>query len=128
MKFLKLFESFDQSDKITSVNNIIVGYFLFNYFVENDICVRRTGLVNDYGFHIDGSEFLWITPEKQEVMRSLNSRHHFLSAFSGLLDDKIAKEISYTRFSEIKGTISAAIKYINYLKTTPNKKHLLQIK
>ena len=123
MRHLKLFEAFGQSDKITSVNNIIVGYFLFNYFVENDICVVYTDLT--YEFNKDGSEILWITPEKQAVMRTLKSRHHFFSAFSGLLNDKIAKQIAYTRFSEIQGTRSAGLKYINYLKTTPNKKHLL---
>lgn len=126
MKHLRLFESYNQINKVEMVNNILIEYSLFNYFVNNDICVIYTD--SAYGFNKDGSEFLWITPGKQEVMRTLNSRHHFLSAFSGLLDDKIAKEIAYTRFSEIHATRSAGLKYINYLKTTPDKKHLLQIK
>lgn len=123
MKHLKLFESYNQINKVEMVNNILIEYSLFNYFVKNNICVRYRSLT--YCFNKDGSEFLWITPEKQEVMRTLSSRHHFLSAFSGILDDKIAKEIAYTRFSEIHATRSAGLKYINYLRTTPEKNHLL---
>lgn len=130
MKHLKLFEAFDQSDKITSVNNIIVGYFLFNYFVNNDIRVSKSNSGGVYGFEKDGSRFLLITcdqTQEEVVFRTPYTRSHFLPAFSGLLNHYITINLAYARFSgdECQGIIWAMLKYINYLRTTPEKNHLL---
>ena len=81
MKHLKLFESYSQIHKVEMVNNILIEYFLFNYFVENDICVISTDLV--YGFNKDGSKFLWIIPDKQEVFITPNARNHFFLGIFG---------------------------------------------
>ena len=129
MKHLKLFEAYSQIHKVEMVNNILIEYFLFNYFVNNDICVRSS-LGSNYGFKKDDSYFLWIDaceqPEEQEAFRTSHTKSHFLSAFSGRLDDEITEKIAWTKFFEIQGILWAGLKYINYLRTTPEKNHLLQ--
>ena len=55
MKHLKLFEAYKKEDNIFFVNNILVGYLFFKFFVEREIKIEvdkdyAPGLI--YYFHI----------------------------------------------------------------------------
>lgn len=130
MKFLKLFETFDQSDKITSVNNIIVGYFLFNYFVENDIIVQKT--LDSYTFykpHWTGNPkynrpIIEVYKSRKYIEPFFYTDRFFEEAFRGYVDKLNTERISETVHRQ-NGVKKATSKYIKYLEKTPEKNHLL---
>lgn len=132
MKHLKLFESFNYDGKIDLVNNILIEYFLFNYFVENDIFVQRNYSFSRivYDFWYKGSwysqAFLNYAVDKSFVEPTSYTEYYLKKAFLGHIDQlnikKIAKKVHL-----YNGIKKAMNKYIEFLRNTRDKNHLLDV-
>ena len=131
MKYLKLFESFNNDPKIDLVNNILIEHFLFNYFVENDIIVQKT--LDSYTFykpHWTGNPkynrpIIEVYKSRKYIEPFFYTDRFFEEAFRGYVDKLNTERISETVHRQ-NGVKKATSKYIKYLETTPEKKHLLQ--
>lgn len=147
MKHLKLFESFNYDGKIDLVNNILIEYLLFSYFIENDIFVQRnysfSRIVYDFwykgswysakGLRIEtftsdkGSPaFLSYVVDKSFVEPTSYTEYYLTKAFLGHIDQlnikKIAKKVHL-----YNGIKKAMNKYIEFLRNTRDKNHLLDV-
>jgi hypothetical protein len=137
MKYLKLFESFANDIKIDIVNNIIIEYLLFNSFVKNDIFVERN-LLRDSNFEIyEQPTFTFWSRQRTPIFDYVDGLTILMTTYTSeyLINScnftkKQAKEIDYMRYvirkNTDKGVYQAAKKYIEYLRNTPDKKHLLE--
>lgn len=139
MKHLKLFEAFREDDKITSVNNILIGYFLFNYLVDYDILVEKHYRSRDvvYRFwyvEVGGryyNDFIGYLVGSSRVLVNLYTEENFRRAFLGYLNEQAIKDIFTFTDPAFTGHIALSIiralkNYISYLENTPEKNHLLR--
>ena len=132
MKHLKLFESFNYDGKIDLVNNILIEYFLFSYFVENDIFVDRnytfSRIVYDFSFRKSSAWFAFLSyaGDKSFVEPTSYTEYYLTKAFLGHIDQlniqKIAEKVHL-----YNGIKKAMNKYIEFLRNTRDKNHLLDV-
>ncbi len=136
MKHLKLFESFNNDEKIALANNCLIEYLLFKYFINNDILVEKNYARTDveYGFwykyKIGRTRFFEYLPNKSEVLTTQYTEFNLIRAFQGHINVMTINYIKRRLVSEEStprlGVLRAVKKYMSYLKNTPDKKHLLQ--
>lgn len=131
MKHLKLFEAYNEINKESLVNTFFMDFFIFSYFVENDIIVQKT--LDSYTFYKPS----WTGNPKynRPIIEVYKSRKYiepffytdrfFEEAFRGYVDKLSTERISETVHRQ-NGVKKATSKYIKYLEKTPEKNHLLQ--
>lgn len=130
MKHLKLFEAYNEINKESLVNTFFMDFFIFSYFVENDIIVQKT--LDSYTFykpHWTGN-----TKYNRPIIEVYKSRKYiepffytdrfFEEAFRGYVDKLNTERISETVHRQ-NGVKKATSRYIKYLEKTPEKNHLL---
>lgn len=133
MKHLKLFESFSKAEKIEKVNSLMIDHFLFKFFVENDVFVKyenirgKTRAVDIIGFLID---FDFISGYGKTIIaydRNLGKIQLYDQnyIFSKTFEKQkwVNKEL---KSIILENSINPMFRYIEYLRNTPDKIHLLQ--
>lgn len=136
MKHLKLFESFNNDEKIDLANSYLIEYLLFKYFINNDILVEKNYASTDveYGFwykyKIGRCCFFKYLPNKSEVLLTQYTEYNLIRAFQGYINEMTINDVKRRLVSKERstrlGVLGAVKKYISYLTNTPEKKHLLQ--
>lgn len=138
MKHLKLFEAYKKEDNIFFVNNILIGHLLFKFFVEKEIKIEADkdyapGLIYYLHITIPGVSEIFdyhlITHDKLRDMTYTSSNRTALYKAKKLLSDYFYLDVDiiqqiYYRLPDFDGAHVAASRYIDYLKNTPDKKHL----
>ncbi len=131
MKHLKLFEAYTEINKESLVNTFFMDFFIFSYFVENDIIVQKN--LDSYTFykpHWTGNPkynrpIIEVYKSRKYIEPFFYTDRFFEEAFRGYVDKLNTERISETVHRQ-NGVKKATIKYIKYLEKTPEKKHLLQ--
>jgi hypothetical protein len=117
MKYLKLFETFGSSDKIKFVNGLVIEYVVHRYLHENQVKVRKDR-EGDYYFDKIGvfiDKFFWVSLESFNLISKSRFREYMIH----VPKSSLMNEFSYP-------LAKAMWKWIEYLRNTPDKKHLLQ--
>lgn len=134
MKFLKLFESFYEPEKINAVNEIFIECFLLKFFIKNDVSVKyetihaKKPTQNEF-IHFSIQRKSWYQSSPVDLFTFSRRSDSFWIYNSNLIFDKVfrkrkCKRIDIEYFRE-PYSIKPMFKYIKYLENTPSKKHLL---
>lgn len=131
MKFLKLFESFLEPEKINAVNEIFIECFLLKFFIKNDVSVKyetihaKKPTQNEF-IHFSIQRKSWYQSSPVDLFTFSRRSDSFWIYNSNLIFDKIFKKRKCKRrHMMLEHSIKPMFKYIKYLENTPSKKHLL---